>query len=547
MKLWVGAVLSDGQNCTLPVMRLLAVLLSGKENRFTQVVETASLLGTFLEHHVRLQGSERESNNADSPWSPSINISGGDLKEHQSVTITCSALTPCPHSPPELTWNLQQDSHRQTETNTDGTFTTKIQENITLSDTHDGYNIRCSARYPVNGGNKTAETNVTLSVSYAPRNTSASISPSGLVSAGSWVELNCSSRAKPPASFTWFRNSKHGAINVSVGQVYSFSVTERGEFYCVAANDLGNETSSRICVGVKDSPWSPSINISGGDLKEHQSVTITCSALTPCPHSPPELTWNLQQDSHRQTETNTDGTFTTKIQENITLSDTHDGYNIRCSARYPVNGGNKTAETNVTLSVSYAPRNTSASISPSGLVSAGSWVELNCSSRAKPPASFTWFRNSKHGAINVSVGQVYSFSVTEGGEFYCVATNDLGNETSSRILLNTKGFIFLVAIIVGVMLFICLVLSVWCFKSKRPTPQQTQTQTCQEVAVQDNETEEELHYGDLAFLQRQPEASSVSVQDSGQQETLYSQVKVSADSPEDLYAQVKKRTSVSAV
>ncbi|MEQ2246195.1 hypothetical protein ILYODFUR_035743, partial [Ilyodon furcidens] len=186
------------------------------------------------------------------------------------------------------------------------------------------------------------------------------------------------------------------------------------------------------------SPWSPSINISGDDLKEHQSVTITCSALTPCPHSPPELTWNLQQDSHRQTEKNTDGTFTTKIQENITLSDTHDGY-IRCSARYPVNGGNKTAETAVTLSVSYAPKDTSASIRPSGLVSAGSWVELNCSSRAKPPASFTWFRNSKHGAINVSVGQVYSFSVTEGGEFYCVATNDLGRQTSSRIFVGVKG------------------------------------------------------------------------------------------------------------
>ncbi|MEQ2312822.1 hypothetical protein AMECASPLE_035172, partial [Ameca splendens] len=65
-----------------------------------------------------------------------------------------------------------------------------------------------------------------------------------------------------------------------------------------------------------------------------------------------------------------------------------------------------------------------------------SWVELNCSSRGKPPASFTWFRNSKHGAINVSVGQVYSFSVTEGGEFYCVATNDLGQQRSSVILVS---------------------------------------------------------------------------------------------------------------
>ncbi|XP_027860400.1 sialic acid-binding Ig-like lectin 10 [Xiphophorus couchianus] len=104
-------------------------------------------------------------------------------------------------------------------------------------------------------------------------------------------------------------------------------------------------------IKVNDSPWSPSINLPS-DLKEHQSVTVTCSAFTPCPQSPPELTWNLQQDSLRQTEKNTDGTFTTKIQKNITLSDTHDGYNIRCSARYPVIGGNKTAETKVTLSVS---------------------------------------------------------------------------------------------------------------------------------------------------------------------------------------------------
>ncbi|KAM4544065.1 vascular cell adhesion protein 1-like [Fundulus diaphanus] len=420
--------------------------------------------------------------------------------------------------------------------------------------------------------------NMLLSVFFlpdAPKDTSASISPSGLASAGSWVELSCSSRAKPPASFTWFRNSKHGAINVSVGQVYSFNATEGGEYYflqvkedyvslmaalsekMLAVNmllsvfflpgvlgDCGSRTpilfltipnkiealigscllvpcsfraekgdsefnseketrgawiqsknyiydinqgvttdlvkitgnlrqkncttvfsdinksqedkyflrienggykatacSSPLHITVQDSPWSPSINISAADLKENQSVTISCSALTPCPHSPPELTWSLQQDSHRQTEKNTEGTFTTKIQETITLSDTHDGYNISCSATYPVNGGNKTAETEVTLSVSYAPKDTSASISPSGLVSAGSWVELSCSSRAKPPASFTWFRNSTDGAINVSVGQVYSFRVTEGGEYYCEATNDLGQNGSSVIFVTIEAYL----------------------------------------------------------------------------------------------------------
>ncbi|XP_015251764.1 PREDICTED: myelin-associated glycoprotein-like [Cyprinodon variegatus] len=254
----------------------------------------------------------------DSPWSPSIKISVGDLNEHQSVILSCSAVTPCPHSPPELTWNLQQDSEKKTEKNPDGTFITKIQETITLSDPLEGY-IRCSARYPVNGGFKTAETKVTLNVS-------SSNSPSGLLSAGSWMELSCSSRAKPPASFNWFWNDTNVVMNVA----------ERGECY-KAINHLGNNTLSRTCFDDKD-----------------------------------------------------------------------------------------------------APRNTSASISPSGLVSAGSWVELSCSSKANPPANFTWFRNTKNGTKKVATSDFYSFRATEDGEYYCEATNDQGNQRSSILFLSVK-------------------------------------------------------------------------------------------------------------
>nr|XP_033494417.1 myeloid cell surface antigen CD33-like [Epinephelus lanceolatus] len=105
-------------------------------------------------------------------------------------------------------------------------------------------------------------------------------------------------------------------------------------------------------ITVKDSPPRPRIEISG-DLKEKESVTITCSASTPCPHSPPKLTWNLLQYPHNTIEDNIDLTFTSKIQETITLSDKHDGVTITCSATYPVDGGNyKTAEERNTLFVS---------------------------------------------------------------------------------------------------------------------------------------------------------------------------------------------------
>ncbi|XP_033988254.1 sialic acid-binding Ig-like lectin 14 [Trematomus bernacchii] len=106
-------------------------------------------------------------------------------------------------------------------------------------------------------------------------------------------------------------------------------------------------------ITVKDSPPSPTIEIPG-DLKEAESVTVTCSAPAPCPHSPPKLTWTLQQDPPNTMEENPDRTFTTKIQKTLTLTDQHDGFSITCSASYPVNEGKdvKTAEETKSLHVS---------------------------------------------------------------------------------------------------------------------------------------------------------------------------------------------------
>ncbi|XP_034562559.1 sialic acid-binding Ig-like lectin 12 [Notolabrus celidotus] len=252
-------------------------------------------------------------------------------------------------------------------------------------------------------------------------------------------------------------------INATFKGIYCFRIMN-WPFRATAICDPLNIT-------VRDSPPSPRIEIPAGDLKEKESVTITCSALTPCPHSPPKLTWSLQRDSLNNMEENTDGTFTTQIQESITLSEHHDGYNITCSATYPVNEGRdvRTAEETKTLIVSYAPKHTSVSISPSGLVSAGTLVNLTCSSRAKPPVSrFTWFRISNNRPVNVSEGESYSLNVTEGGVYYCVATSDLGNQTSSRIHLSTSAESSFGSLPLGsavgaivVLLLICLAVCVW--------------------------------------------------------------------------------------
>ncbi|KAL4000857.1 nicotinic acetylcholine receptor beta-1 [Sarotherodon galilaeus] len=417
---------------------------------------------------------------------------------------------------------------------------------------------------------------------------------------GSCLQIPCSFRSKEEQKFNrtrktfgvWIKNDSRFGIypnNVifnSSGAVsiYPMSITGNlsqrdcttlfsnlttnytNKYFFRVESETFNATAScdPLQITVRDSPWRPNITISG-DLKEKESVTITCSALTPCPHSPPQLTWNLQQDSHNKIEKNTDGNFTTKIQQTITLSDTHDGKKISCSARYPVNQGKdtKTAETEETLSVSYAPKDTSASISPSGLVSAGSWVNLTCSSRAKPPvSSFTWFKKSRDGAVKVSEGEIYSINVTDGGVYYCVATNDLGNQTSAEIhvTVGEQNGLFTLGLslggITGIILLICLITFLWYLKSMHQTQQQTQIEPREKQVVEGpannaEREEENIHYGEIRFSVLRYETSSDSVQDrEQQQDTVYAQVKVNkpensltqrAHGQEELYAEVKKK------
>ncbi|KAK7881617.1 hypothetical protein WMY93_030026 [Mugilogobius chulae] len=412
----------------------------------------------------------------DSPWIPSITVSG-DQTETEVVTITCSAVTPCPDNPPNITWDLQQGTANIKYKNSDRTFTTKITHSITLTDAHDGLMIKCNASYPVSGGFKMSDSKITLSVSYGPKNTSAVVSPSGSLSAGQSVTLSCSSRAKPPVQhFTWFRHNSQGQskslkdrlthstsvkkeniivwpqMNMAMGPhsglifftkccIYHMLLVESVFLTLMTgAERLSFRQTLTLTTGAEHSPWSPSITVSG-DQTETEVVTLTCSAVTPCPLAPPKLTWDLHQDTVSITERNSDGTFTTKITQNITLTEEHDGLMLKCNASYPVSGGGfKMSDSNVTLSVSYGPKNTSAVVSPSGSLSAGQSVTLSCSSRAKPPVQhFTWFRHSSQGPVKVTEGQNYTFNFTQDEEYYCVASNQLLNQFSPIIQLRSKG------------------------------------------------------------------------------------------------------------
>ncbi|KAF7199071.1 myelin-associated glycoprotein [Nothobranchius furzeri] len=216
------------KNCTT----VFSDLIKPHSDKYFFRIENESFKATAFCHPVQITVS-------DSAWKPRIEISG-DGQQQNSVTVTCSAFTPCPRSPPELTCNLQQVSHRLAE-NPDGTFTTEIQMTFPLSDTHDGLNISCCARYPVYDPELDAS-----------EDTSAPISPSRWVSAGSWVKLNCSIRSTTHVSnFSWSRISSEGVMTVAEGNVYRFNIAEGGAYYCEAAEDEGKQFRVSMCITIK--------------------------------------------------------------------------------------------------------------------------------------------------------------------------------------------------------------------------------------------------------------------------------------------------------
>ncbi|KAJ0023049.1 hypothetical protein NQD34_015183 [Periophthalmus magnuspinnatus] len=148
---------------------------------------------------------------------------------------------------------------------------------------------------------------------------------------------------------------------------YNLNKSHNDKYYFRVENS--GFTATAVCdslqIKVRDSPWSPTIEVSGKQT-ETEVVTITCSAVTPCPHAPPQLTWDLHQGTAHITETN--GTFTTKITHTLTLTSSHDGHNITCSAAYPVNGGHKMTQTTRTLSVTQSGPSVVTWIGPYNIV-----------------------------------------------------------------------------------------------------------------------------------------------------------------------------------
>ncbi|XP_042573386.1 sialic acid-binding Ig-like lectin 10 [Cyprinus carpio] len=258
---------------------------------------------------------------------------------------------------------------------------------------------------------------VYLSVTYAPKSVSVSISSSGERVEGDSVTLSCSSDSNPPAEISWF---KEGTF-VGSGRIYSISKISSdhsGEYKCKSSNEHGEKYSDIVTLNIMYPPKIVSVSISlSGEIVEGDSVTLSCSSDS---NPPAEIIWFKG------------GMFvgSGRIYSISNIRSDHSG-EYKCKSRN--NHGVKNSDA-VTLNIMYPPKSVSVSISPSGEIVEGDSVTLSCSSDSNPPADISWFK----GRTSVGSGRIYSISKIssdDSGEYKCKSRNKHGEKYSNTVML----------------------------------------------------------------------------------------------------------------
>ncbi|KAJ8339683.1 hypothetical protein SKAU_G00343160 [Synaphobranchus kaupii] len=187
-----------------------------------------------------------------------------------------------------------------------------------------------------------------------------------------------------------------------------------------------------------------------GDLDGHGNGGDPCESdlhsFGPLPPAPPSPDLVPPPQLGRVENTllgNPDGTRTASSTLSFVASHLHHG-DIVCSAVHPLQqgGSSERAEEAVALNVLYSPKNTSALVSPSELVTAGTTVNLTCSSDGNPQvAHYSWFR-VRGGQVNaVGWERTLTLNLTEGhvGLYHCQAQNEHGRQNSTAVQLHLQA------------------------------------------------------------------------------------------------------------
>ncbi|XP_019748557.1 vascular cell adhesion protein 1-like [Hippocampus comes] len=189
-----------------------------------------------------------------------------------------------------------------------------------------------------------------------------------------------------------------------------------------------NVQSPPLFLALGHAPRSTSIQVSPlGVVSEGGSVTLSCSSEG----APPVESFAWFKDMETGSIPDSFGP-----RLHLTRLKYTDGGEYFCVARNSL--GTERSEPFL-LNVTFSPKNTHVQITPPGDIREGSYVNLSCVSRAHPPTSrHAWYRILGDQVLAKGSVQNLTFPSVRAhhaGQYYCMAWNRLGHQTSHSAAL----------------------------------------------------------------------------------------------------------------
>ncbi|KAK7887007.1 hypothetical protein WMY93_026628, partial [Mugilogobius chulae] len=261
------------KNCTT---NFHDISLQPKQNYFFRVECNNPLKYTFRERGVNIQVTE-------APPMPLLTPPTVSVNEGESVSVQCSAPVPCLSLPPTLTWSPVLGHIQETlQEQQDKTYVKVSTLTFTASHLHHKNNLTCSAVYSREDQSLLqASVQMVPFVTYKPRNTRVTVSPSGPVTEHSNVSLTCSSDANPAVQhYHWYKAD--GGTHTLIGNSAVLHIKASREItyiFCEVRNELGTENSTVTHLTVQYAPRNTTMtDIPAGPVTEHSQITLNCSS-----------------------------------------------------------------------------------------------------------------------------------------------------------------------------------------------------------------------------------------------------------------------------